>query len=161
MSEMSDDTEQGQLAAQQLCVGKYIVAFEYAAGFVVRLEAHERSPGPRHVLMYWSAEVRAPSTPAPIEVRGALRVDPFVPPVAFQLAIAIGAKVDAVEIAVDGTLTLKTSDSDVFEVRGVDENVEYSWSLLPDAATEDWSIVCDNNGHIYVRPWKASEADIR
>jgi hypothetical protein len=77
-----------------------------------------------------------------------------VPMRAAVIGQMLGSKITEVRVAVDGTLTILTTDNFTMTVPGVSRAVDYSWSVeLPadDADRTEWSLVCEADGQLYGR----------
>ena len=70
---------------------------------------------------------------------------------ASSLMMMLGIEISAVRVGADSELTLVLADGRILTVEGINEEWEESWFLeLPvdDPDRDQWSIVCDSQGHI-------------
>jgi len=146
-----------------------IANFEYWSEFVLRIQRDEaRRP---KALQDWFGQSRIPSLFC-LRLRGnwrigeqqewALAVQQFpmkgvtpmseeAPLQASSLMMMLGIEISAVRVGADSELTLLLADGRILTVEGINEEWGESWFLeLPvdDPDRDQWSIVCDSQGHI-------------
>ena len=149
-----------------------IANFEYWGEFIIRLQ---RDNAKRHpALRDWFGEGRIPPLFG-LRLRGkwwigekekwTLSVQQFpmkgVPPIPIEaplqastLMMMLDSEIFEVRVDEDSNLMLVLSNGQTIAIQGVNEEWEESWFLeLPvdDPDRDQWSIVCDSQGHIYGR----------
>lgn len=137
--------------------GMILVSVNYASGFTARFERENSDKDKSnvlHLIIRSSARFGAEEdwktflNSLPIKVRRGEVDDPGL---AYRLMLALGSQVQVVELAPDGTLSLSTTDQEVFVIPGIEDVWEESWALeeLQEIAGDDAkSFVCDASGKI-------------
>jgi hypothetical protein len=139
-------------------LGMVLVSFEFSAGFRLRFERLGSDDENKPQVIYlnikamsyigdldqWNDFVKS----LPMEAR---RSETDEPAFAYRLMLIIGAEVNAVHLASDGTLSIGTNDGESITVVGKDDVWEESWMLAEpeDVAGENARFVaCDSKGEL-------------
>jgi len=138
-------------------LGMALVAFDFSAGFRLRLERSEIDTDKPQVLYLdvkamayigdleeWKSFVQS----LPMKAR---RGEEDEPAFAYRLMLLVGAEVRGVGLEHNGTLIIDTADNETITVTGKDDVWEESWSLSEpeDVAGENARfVVCDSEGEL-------------
>jgi len=137
--------------------GMILVSVNYAPGFTVRFEretSDNGKPDVLHLIIRSSARFGAEEdwktflNSLPIKVR---RGDIDDPGLAYRLMLGLGSQIQGIDLAPDGTLSLSTTDHEIFVIPGIEDVWEESWvleELQEIVGDEAKSFVCDASGKI-------------
>jgi hypothetical protein len=145
--------------ARLLIEGADLIAFKYDSGFTIHFQ-HEMSRAESALPVQVSLVLRAPWSPG--EVDGVpsnltvadlsrIRCRPEQPYQAFSLMTLLGQKVEHVEIAANGSMTLGFSSAGKIRIAGVEKEWDFSWYLFVPSdfpGVDTWSINCDATGNL-------------
>jgi hypothetical protein len=162
----SNDSSEIQRVLSMLLDNMVVAAFEYAAGFRIRLERELSEGSPNNLLPFhltldlrgnWWVGERAEwislMNGLPLKAR---RGEPDAPFMAFRLMLMVGATITEVTIATDSSLSLSTSDGEVLHVEGKEAVFEESWLIEapPDIPGYDqWYVGCGSQGQLFAK-WR-------
>jgi hypothetical protein len=157
----STDLEQIRHLLHTWIANMVIVGFEYGAGFRLRLEATDTEYTRGHMIPSVAIlDLKAPwwigdreewevfLADLPLKSR---RGEPDEPGHAYRLMLMVGATIQSVTLAADGSLATATSDGEELYVEGKSDIWEESWLIeappdLPESG--QWSIVCLSGGEL-------------
>lgn len=142
---------------EQWLLGMEIVAFDFHAGFRLRLERAEERSGCPQVLylevkarMLFDEEGKWDQFVALLPIK-ARRGEADEPALAYRLMLVMGAKVAGSDLLECGDLIISTSDNEKLIVKGTDDVWDDSWVLLePDDLLGGGGrlLACDSQGNI-------------
>ena len=147
-----------QSVLSEWLLGMVLASFEFSAGFRIRFEriGSEAENKPQVIYLdikamsyvgdldQWKDFVKS----LPFEAR---RTEKDEPAFAYKLMLLIGAEINSVQLACDGTLSIGTTDGEPITVVGKDDVWEESWILAEPEDLSGWSarfVTCDSQGKL-------------